>query len=247
MLRIKGMMSDILNALLKALASLFHPRMLALALWPALGAILLWGGLGIYFWQDWSNLLTELVAKTPLQDILIEHQVYWVLGYLATFLLILLLTPLVLITALLIASVVAMPVMVKHVAERHFPELEMRHGGTVLGSFKNMLVALLTYCLLWLITLPFWLFAPFAILIPILLTAYLNQRLFRYDALAEHASPEEFRRILERAGGRLYLLGAVLGLLYFIPIVNLFSPIYVGLAFIHFCLSELERLRKIQH
>ena len=247
MLRIKGMMNDILNALLKALASLFHPRMLALALWPALGAILLWGGLGIYFWQDWSNLLTELVAKTPLQDILIEHEISWVLGYLATFLLILLLTPLVLITALLIASVVAMPVMVKHVAERHFPELEMRHGGTVLGSFKNMLVALLTYCLLWLITLPFWLFAPFAILIPILLTAYLNQRLFRYDALAEHASAEEFRQLLERAGGRLYLLGAVLGLLYFIPIVNLFSPIYVGLAFIHFCLSELERLRKIQH
>jgi len=247
MLRIKGMMNDILNALLKALASLFHPRMLALVLWPALGAILLWGGLGIYFWQDWINLLTQLVAKTPLQDILIEHEIFWVLGYLATFLLILLLTPLVLITALLIASVVAMPVMVNHVAKRQFLELEMRHGGTVLGSFKNMLIALLTYCLLWLITLPFWLFGPFAILLPILLTAYLNQRLFRYDALAEHASAEEFRQILERAGGRLYILGAVLGLLYFIPIVNLFSPIYVGLVFIHFCLSELERLRKIQH
>jgi len=247
MLRIKGMMNDILNALLTALASLFHPRMLALALWPALGAILLWGGLGIYFWQDWTNLLTQLVAKTPLQDILIEYGIYWVLGYLASFLLILLLTPLVLTTALLIASVVAMPVMVKHVAERHFPELEMRHGGTVLGSFKNMLVALLTYCLLWLITLPFWLFGPFAILIPILLTAYLNQRLFRYDALAEHASPEEFQQVLERAGWRLYLLGAVLALPHFIPVVNLFSPIYVGLVFIHFCLSELERLRKIQH
>src|SRR6266852_6333775 len=194
MVRIKGIVNEILNALLKALASLFHPRMLALVLWPALGAILLWGGLGIYFWQDWINLLTQLVAKTPLQDILIEHEIFWIMGYLATFLLILLLTPLVLVTALLIASVVAMPVMVKHVARRQFPGLEMRHGGTVVGSLKNMLIALVTYCLLWLITLPFWLFGPFAILLPILLTAYLNQRLFRYDALAEHASPEEFQQ-----------------------------------------------------
>ena len=246
MLRTKGIVNDILNALLKALVSLSHPRILMLVLWPALGAILLWGGLSIYFWQDWVHLLNQLVAKTPLQDMLARHEVSWIVGYVATFLLILLLTPLILSTALLIASVVAMPVMVNHVARRQFPALEMRYGGTVLGSFKNMLIALLTYCLLWLITLPFWLFGPFAILIPILLTAYLNQRLFRYDALAQHASPEEFQQILERAGRRLYLLGAILALLHFIPVVNLFSPIYVGLAFIHFCLSELERLRRIQ-
>ncbi len=240
------MVNDILNALIKALASLFHPRMLALILWPALGAILIWGGLGVYFWHDWINVLDQLVAKTPLRDILVEHQAYWIIGYVATFLLILLLTPLVLITALVIASVAAMPAMVRHVAERQFPDLEMLHGGTVIGSVKNMLVALLTYCLLWLVTLPFWLFGPFAILLPILLTGFLNQRLFRYDALAEHASAEEFRRILARAGGRLYLLGAILALTHFIPLVNLFSPIYVGLVFIHFCLNELERLRKAE-
>lgn len=39
-----------------------------------------------------------------------------------------------------------------------------------------------------------------ALVLPAVLLAYLNQGLFRYDALAEHASREEFDLIVERAG-----------------------------------------------
>ncbi|MBA2350437.1 MAG: hypothetical protein H0V78_01210, partial [Burkholderiales bacterium] len=44
-------------------------------------------------------------------------------------------------------------------------------------------------------------------------------------------------------GNRLYVLGALAGLLHYVPLLNLFSPIYTGLAFIHFCLAELRELR----
>ncbi|MFH0935054.1 MAG: EI24 domain-containing protein, partial [Pseudomonadota bacterium] len=82
------------------------------------------------------------------------------------------------------------------------------------------------------------------LLLPLALMAYLNQRLFRYDALAEHASREEIAQVVERAAPRLYLLGLLTGLLQFVPLLNLIAPVYVALAFIHLCLGELRILRQ---
>jgi hypothetical protein len=35
----------------------------------------------------------------------------------------------------------------------------------------------------------------------------------------------------------------MLALLYYVPVVNLVAPVYSGLAFTHYCLRELARLR----
>ena len=93
------------------------------------------------------------------------------------------------------------------------------------------------------LTLPLWLLGPLAVLLPLLLSAYLNQRLFRYDALSEHADAAEMQQIFESARGRLFLLGLLTGALYFIPPINLIAPILSALAFIHLCLAELESFR----
>jgi CysZ protein len=80
-------------------------------------------------------------------------------------------------------------------------------------------------------------------IVPVVLSAYLTQRLFRYDALSEHASAEEYRAILKTSRGRMYALGFVLALLYFVPLLNLLAPILSGLAFTHFGLAQLCELR----
>ncbi|MFI4923367.1 MAG: EI24 domain-containing protein [Burkholderiales bacterium] len=226
--------------------SLFHPKILGLTLLPVLLAFVFWGGLSWWFWQDWVIGVGHLLAQTPLDEYLMRYEIHWLAASVTTVLLILLLFPAVLVTALLVTSVFAMPVMVKHVGARNYPRLEQKHSGTVLGSLWNALVATVIFILLWLVTLPFWLFGLPAVVLPVLLSAYLSQRLFRYDALAEHASTDEFERVLERSGIRLYVLGAILALIQFVPVLNLFSPVYIGLAYIHFCLGELQQLRSGQ-
>ena len=89
----------------------------------------------------------------------------------------------------------------------------------------------------------FWLLGPLAAPLPLLLSAYLNQRLFRYDALSDHADAAEAKKIFESARGRLFLLGLITGVMYFIPPFNLVAPVFSALAFIHLCLDELQRLR----
>ncbi|MBU1691991.1 MAG: EI24 domain-containing protein [Gammaproteobacteria bacterium] len=236
-------MREILNALLKALKSLFQPKMLALVLWPVVLATILWGGLAFFFWSDWVAGLQGLIDHAAVHDFLGRHELSWVARAAATTLAFMVLVPLGVVTALLIAAVVAMPYMVRFVAERDYPGMAMKRGGTMMGSIWNGLAGVFVFAVLWLLALPLWLFGPFALLVPVFLSAYLNQRLFRYDALADHASREEYQQVVERAGGRMYVLGGLLGLVQFVPFLNLLLPIYIGLAYIHFCLAELHALR----
>lgn len=237
-------MKDVLSALIAALKSLFHPKMLALMLWPMLVAMAVWIGAAMFFWGSWVSSLTGFVQTTPLEQWVAQGFLAVVSHYLISIILVMLLLPAIYVTALVITAVFAMPMMVSHVAKNAYPELELKHGGSTVGSVINATLAIVVYCTGWLLSLPLWLFSPLALLLPVVLMAYLNQRLFRYDALAEHASREECDQVIERATVKLYLLGALVGLLQFVPLLNLFSPVYIALAFIHLCLSELRLLRQ---
>lgn len=238
-------MNSVVSALVEALKTFFHPRMLSLVLWPMLVAVVLWVGAAMMYWGSWVEGMTGMVQATPLEQWM-EQGVFAVVShYVITIILVLLLLPAIYVTALAITAVFAMPMMVSHVARHSYPELEPRKGGSAAGSVVNAAIAIVVYCAGWVLSLPLWLFSPLALVLPVILMAYLNQRLFRYDALADHASRDEYEQVIERASVKLYLLGAVVGLLQFVPLLNLFSPVYVGLAFIHLCLAELKQLREV--
>jgi hypothetical protein len=210
---------------------------------PMLVALMAWIGIAWVFWDTWTSGIEAFLAHVMTYSWVARWDLSGVVAVVAAVTVIVLLTPAIMITALLIASVFAMPFLVGHVAGRDFPTLERRRGGTLPGSIWNAFVAVFLFALLWVLTLPLWLFGPVAVVLPLLLSAYLNQRLFRYDALSEHADAQEMKRIFERSRGRLFLLGLATGAIYFVPLINLAAPVFAALAFIHLCLSELENLR----
>ena len=124
-----------------------------------------------------------------------------------------------------------------------YPALAKRRGGTVAGSIVNALIAVLVFAGLWIVPLPLWVPGFVAARLPLVLSAYLGQRLFRYDALSDHASAEEFRAILDANRGSMYMLGLLLALLYYVPLLNLMVPVLSGLAFTHFGLARLAEMR----
>lgn len=237
-------MNDVMRALGSAFRGVLHPRMLALAIWPMLAALALWITLGWLYWDSWAQWLGAALTGSDAGQWLSQHNLDRLVHYSALMLLLLALAPLMLITALLIAAVIEMPLIVNFVAARHYPALDKRRGGTVAGSTFNALFAVLVFAALWIVTLPLWLTGVLVPVVPVVLSAYLTQRLFRYDALSDHASAEEYRAILEASWGRMYGLGLLLALLYYVPVFNLLVPILSGLAFTHFGLAELARLRR---
>ena len=136
-------MTEITRALARAFASLAHPRMLALMIWPLAVALVLWTVLAIIFGAQTVAWLQGYLTTSTV-GIWASHWfpfgvIAAVLSWVALFVLF---VPLVLVTATLIIGVVSMPAMVKHVAAADYPSLERRQGGTFAGSVWNALAAL---------------------------------------------------------------------------------------------------------
>lgn len=237
-------MRQVLTALWHALPLLFAPRLFRVIALPLIAAIAVWVALAA-------------TVMTPLREVIAAQLMAWVghpaLGgidfswvvtagsALVAFVLVTLGVAALAVAAI---AVLAGSVMAGVIAARYFPDLERKRGGTVHGSVVNALATLALWVPLALVALPLWLVPVAGIVAAMTLTAWLNQRLFRYDALAEHADAHEMRAIFRSARGRLFLLGLVLAPLSLIPIVNLIAPWYGGLAFTYLCLSELAALRR---
>jgi hypothetical protein len=237
-------MSPVARALAWALVHAVHPRMLWLMIWPVLLALAVWGAAALLFWMRAALWLAEAMRSWIETSILAFALDYAdVALFLAHALLVLLFVPLVALTVLLIVGAFGMPAIVEHVAATRFPDLARRRGGGVAGSVWNSLVALAGMVALAVLSAPLWLIPPLWPLIPVAILAWVNQRILRYDALAEHADAEEMRALFRAHRGRLYALGFVLALIAYVPILGLLAPVVVGLAFAHYLLAELQALR----
>lgn len=237
-------MDRVITALLGAVRDLREARILALVLVPPVGAFVLWTVLAWAYWDDWITWVDANLATTSVGQWVQSLDPGWLVSSAATLVLIVLVVPMILITVVVITELVAMPVIVKVVGHRHFGALEMRRGGTVMGGVWNAVRGIVLFALLWLFSVPLWLTGIGALVLPPLLSAWFTQRMFRYDALAEHASAGEYRQIVQGSSGRLILMGLVLALFYYVPLLNLVVPVLSGLAFTHLCLGELSRLRQ---
>jgi CysZ protein len=236
--------TSVFEALSRAFRDLFQFQVLWIVIWPILAASLSWLLLGVAFWSTFSGWIASGLTAIGIQTWLEGVEPRWVAYGIQAIAHLILFVPLVFITALVITALFAMPALIHLVADRDYPHLERENGGGFAGSLFNALIALGIFVAIWLITLPLWLIGV-GLVIPFIATAYLNQRLFRYDALAEHASQDEMRAIFSSRRSLLWGLGLLTGLVQFIPILNLFAPVLTALAFIHFGLARLKNLRSL--
>ncbi len=238
-------MNRILASIAFAFFSLLHPRMLWLMLWPVLVALAIWGTLVFVFWTQaalWFAGLLRQWIETATVFVTWDASAAALIG--AKVIIVLLLVPLVQLTALLILGVFGLPAMVEHVASRRFVQLARRQGGSFSGSIWNSVAALAGMVVLGLVSLPLWVVPPLWPVIPVAILGWVNQKVLRYDALAEHATADEMRAIFASNRGLLYLLGFVLALVAYVPLIGFFAPVLFGLAFIHFLLADLDARRQ---
>jgi CysZ protein len=232
------------KSLFLAFVSLVNRRMLWLMIWPVLVSLVFWGIAGFLLWVKTAVWIADQLGKlaAPLTA-WVPFDFSGVTLFSAHVMLILLFVPLVYLTALLILGIFGMDAMVEHVASRHYPALLRKHGGGTASSVWNGVVALCGMVLLFLVTLPLLLIPPLWAIVPVAVMGWVNQKILRYDAVADHASAEEMAHIFSQRRGSLYLLGLFLALVAYVPVVGFFAPMLFALGFIHFGLASLAELR----
>ena len=238
-------MTVVLDAFRKAMRDLWRPHVLLMVAVPIVCATALWMLIGWFFWEPLTAWINGLLLASQAGR--------WIAGwaggllqFAGTLIALALLAPGILITAMVMTEFFTMPGLVSFVAQRYYPGLARRHGGTVAGSIFNSTIAIVTFALLWLVTLPLWFTGIGALVVPLFNSAYLNQRMFRHDALSDHASAEELHTVIAGNRRNIYLLGLLLAVFYYVPLFNLLAPALTGLAFTHFQLGALAKLRGLK-
>ncbi len=262
-------MTPLFTSFFRALVSQLHIRMLLLTILPFIIAVALWG---LALWQGLQPLIDQLhawfadyglfhaagemldaIGLGAVRAILVPLIAMW------------LLLPFMIVTALVLVGSMAMPAIARHVGQRQYPQLAMRHGGSFAGSLWVSLSAFVVFIIAWLLTLPLNLRPLFALFVQPLLWGWLASRVMSYDALADYADTEERRQIMAHHRWPLLVigivsgsLGAAPGLLWlggvmsviFFPLLAAVSIwlyllifVFSGLWFQHYCLDALARLR----
>lgn len=235
-------MSPMWDAAWRAFLYCLHPRVVVLSFLPLVLMLALAVVFGYWLWDPALLALSEGLQSAELLQALLN----WlgVLGLdalrtaFAPLLLVVLITPVVVVLCLLLVSLFMTPAMVSLVAERRFPALLRLHGASWWSSLLWSLGATCLALLALVLTLPMWWVPPFVLVLPPLIWGWLTYRVFAFDALADHATEEERRAILQRHRWPLWGMGVLTGYLGAAPSVLwasgslfvVFAPVLLPLA-----------------
>jgi uncharacterized protein involved in cysteine biosynthesis len=82
------------------------------------------------------------------------------------------------------------------------------------------------------------------LVLPLLWGGWLNQRTFRFDALAEHTTAMEMERLARENRSRFLFAGLGTAAVAYVPLANLLAPVFTALVFVHLGLAALRRQRQ---
>ena len=263
-------MSKFLSSFWRAALYCLHPRVIALSVLPLIIMAVISLGLGFFFWEAAIAAVRANLESIAMLDTLVR----WLdrLGLinlraiLAPALLLFLAIPVIVIVSLLFVAVFMTPAMVALVAERRFPALERKKGGSLLASlFWSLGSAVLAFIAL-VLSIPLWLIPPLVLVLPPLIWGWLTYRVMSYDVLVDHASSEERSQIIKENRSSLLGIGIVSGYLgaapsviwasgaVFVALAPVLVPIAIwiytlvfafsSLWFAHYTLDALDQLRK---
>lgn len=262
-------MNLLFDSFWRAAAYCLRPRVILLSFLPLLLVVGLTVALGYFYW----DLALDQVRALLESSTFVNHGWAWLdsLGLgsiktvLAPLIVIFSVTPLIVMTSLLVVALWMTPMLVRLVALRRFAALEERKGASFLYSLAWSLGSTLLALLATVASIPLWFVPPLVLVLPPLIWGWLTYRVMAFDALANHADAEERRTLFKRHRTALLGMGLLTGYLgaapslvwasgvlfaaAFVILVPLAIWIYTlvfafsSLWFTHYCLAALDNLR----
>ena len=233
-------MAEVMLALRRSLTTLGRGRVWLYMLAPAIVAVLAMVGLSALLLE---RLVAAFIEQPPISWIA-AWGAFWLAKLLAALGGWLLILSASYLLAMLLTAIVVLPLLLNHLASVDYPDIARLGRDSVVASTWNSIWAALLFIFGWLVTLPLWLIPGLGLLLPLFWMAWLNRRTFAFDALAVHATPDEWRQLRRAQAMSLLVLGLAMALLAHVPFLGLLAPSLAALAYIHFGLEALRRLRQ---
>lgn len=241
-------MSNAVSILFNALIDSFRPKMLMLTLVSVTMACIFWL---VVIWFSIEPLvdaaiwlLAQLGLDFSAQSVSADFSIMaWLKVIIVPLAVFGLLWPIVATSAVLLAGLYVTPPVVKYLTGKEFRNIEKKGDSGILMSIWVTVKSVLVFFALWIVTLPLWLIPGAALILPVVLTAYLLMTVMRFDALADHATKQEINEVKKHDTASAWLIGVVCAFLSFIPPILLIMPVMSALAFARYYMGRLDKLR----
>ncbi|RZU03116.1 EI24 domain-containing protein [Rivibacter subsaxonicus] len=206
-----------LDSLRRACGYCLLPRVFLWSLVPMLLTSLLALLLGWWFWEPALDAVQGALERWALGagvlDWLDAVGAGALRSVIAPLVVVALTVPLLAIASLLAVALFMTRRVTRLVAQRRFPALARCEPPAPWPSITRVLLSTLLALTVLLASLPLWLIPPLALLVPPLVWGWLAWRVIGFEALAEHASPVQRRRLLRVHRWPLLAIGLLCGLL----------------------------------
>lgn len=233
-------MTEVMLALKRSLTTLGRGRVWLYMLIPTLLTLLVMVVLAIF---SLDNLVNAFIEQPPMSWIA-DWGAFWLakaLALIGGWMVVLSASYLL---AMVLTAVLVLPLLLKHLSAVDYPDLAQMGKDSFVGATWNSVWAAVLFVIGWVVTLPLWLIPGLGLLLPFFWMGWLNRRTFAYDALAAHASEDEWRVLRREQATALLVLGLLMAVLAHVPFLGLIAPALAALAYVHFCLESLRRLRQ---
>ena len=229
-------MGLLLDSFWRAAVYCLRPRVIALSVLPlvlmAAAALVL----SHFYWEPAVQGMHRLLEASALLGSFWGWLQGWGLGdvtrVVAPLMVILVVAPVLVVVSLLLVAVLMTPALVSLVAERRFPNLERKKGGSFIVSVAWSLGSTVLALVALVVSVPLWLVPPLVLILPPLIWGWLTYRVMVFDALADHASKEERQEIFRRHRSSLLGIGILTGYLGAAPSIVWASGVVFAAAFL---------------
>ena len=229
-------MGLLLDSFWRAVAYCVRPRVIALSFLPLLIMLAVSLGLGYFFWEAALDMVRSALDASNTLNMFWGWLEGVGMGRLKTVLepliVIFAVTPFIVMGSLLLVAAFMTPTILSLVAERRFPTLERKKGGSFVKSLAWSLSSTLLAGIALLVSLPLWLVPPLILVLPPLIWGWLTYRVMSFDVLAEHASVEERRALIRQHRPYLIGMGVLCGFLGAAPSIVWASAALFAVAFV---------------
>jgi len=209
----------------KSLQDILSPMVLKFILKIGLGSILLWVTLLAYFWNSFSSFITSFLSWVPFEWL--QNSIAYIAAPLVGY-------TLIIVTIAILTSLFSEGLLIK-LAKKHYPNIEAIASPSIAGSISSTLWATLLFAILYLLLFP-------TFFIPIIGQGIM---LYVWSILLKAPTVHDVgglfitdKKELKSKRKRSNIIAMTASLFNYIPLLNIFAPIFAQIMFLHHILGK---------
>jgi len=209
----------------KSLQDILSPMVLKFILKIGIGSIILWVSLLAYFWNSFSSFITSFLSWIPFEWL--QNSIAYIaapfVGY-----------TLIIITIAILTSLYSEGLLIK-LAKKHYPNVKAIASPSIAGSISSTLWASLVFAILYLLLFP-------TFFIPVIGQGIM---LYVWSILLKAPTVHDVgglfitdKKELKAKRKKSNIIAMIASLFNYIPLLNIFAPIFAQIMFLHHILGK---------